>query len=165
MVIPRSRSRSIASSSCSSISRFSTVLVNSSSRSERVVLPWSMCAMMQKLRTCAGPCVATADSRWITSVLLEEARSGALYLDDVRVDELDDDDHDEKREVESAQRRDHRAHRRQHRLDEHRQIVGPAPAQTGDPRHHGIADHHQLGCLEGAVDDDPDAAHGALLYG
>src|ERR1700680_4914493 len=109
MVIPRSRSRSMASSSCSSISRFSTVLVNSSSRSERVVLPWSMCAMMQKLRTCAGPCVATADSRWITSAL--EAKVGLYHRP---VNELEDDDHDEEGEVDSAQRGDHRAHRRQH---------------------------------------------------
>jgi hypothetical protein len=37
--------------------------VNSSKRSDSVVLPWSMCAMMQKFRTWAGPLVATADSR------------------------------------------------------------------------------------------------------
>ena len=50
IVMPFSRSRSIASRSCSFIWRFSIVFVCSSRRSESVVLPWSTCAMMQKLR-------------------------------------------------------------------------------------------------------------------
>ena len=50
MVIPRSRSRSIESSNWSCLSRSAIVPVLSSKRSDRVVLPWSMCAMMQKLR-------------------------------------------------------------------------------------------------------------------
>ena len=50
MVMPRSRSRSMLSSSWACMSRLATVLVNSSRRSARVLLPWSMWAMMQKLR-------------------------------------------------------------------------------------------------------------------
>ena len=54
MVMPFSRSRSIESSSCSDILRGSTVAVASSRRSESVDLPWSMWAMMQKLRIIAA---------------------------------------------------------------------------------------------------------------
>eukprot|EP00968_Pinguiococcus_pyrenoidosus_P009587 scaffold743_cov267-Pinguiococcus_pyrenoidosus.AAC.26 len=50
MVMPLSRSRSMLSSTCSFMSRSDTALVNSSSRSAKVDLPWSMCAMMQKFR-------------------------------------------------------------------------------------------------------------------
>src|SRR5665648_182768 len=50
MVIPRSRSRSIRSSICSCISRSATVLVICRMRSASVDLPWSMWAMMEKLR-------------------------------------------------------------------------------------------------------------------
>src|SRR5262249_24688239 len=48
--IPRSRSSSIESSSCSRISRPVTVSVSSRMRSARVDLPWSMWAMIEKLR-------------------------------------------------------------------------------------------------------------------
>src|SRR3954466_7587469 len=48
--MPRSFSRSIESRCWSVITRCDTVLGYSSSRSESVVLPWSTCAMMQKLR-------------------------------------------------------------------------------------------------------------------
>src|SRR5277367_4706646 len=50
IVMPRSLSRSIESRCWSVITRIWTVLVCSSSRSDRVVLPWSTWAMMQKLR-------------------------------------------------------------------------------------------------------------------
>src|SRR3954468_22068020 len=50
IVIPRSFSRSIESRCCSVSTRCDTWLVYSSSRSDSVVLPWSTCAMMQKLR-------------------------------------------------------------------------------------------------------------------
>src|SRR4051794_9930878 len=50
IVIPRSRSSSIESSSCSRISRAETVSVTSRMRSASVDLPWSMCAMIEKLR-------------------------------------------------------------------------------------------------------------------
>src|SRR4051794_33867923 len=50
MVIPRSRSRSIESSSCSRMSREATVWVISRMRSARVDFPWSMWAMIEKLR-------------------------------------------------------------------------------------------------------------------
>ena len=59
IVMPRSRSRSILSRNWSRFSRAAERLVTSSSRSASVLLPWSMCAMMQKLRmwSCAitGP--------------------------------------------------------------------------------------------------------------
>ena len=48
MVMPRSRSRSIASSNWSCLSRSVIVRVNSSRRSESVVFPWSMWAMIEK---------------------------------------------------------------------------------------------------------------------
>src|SRR2546426_7040040 len=54
IVIPCSRSSSIESSSWSRISRSGTVPVVSSKRSESVVLPWSTCAMTQKLRISAS---------------------------------------------------------------------------------------------------------------
>src|SRR6266516_6056364 len=52
MVMPRSRSRSIESSNCSCMSRSEIVPVRLSKRSDSVVFPWSMWAMMLKLRMC-----------------------------------------------------------------------------------------------------------------
>src|SRR5215207_2101058 len=51
--MPRSRSRSIESSTCARIARGSTVFVISRMRSASVDLPWSMWAMIEKLRMCA----------------------------------------------------------------------------------------------------------------
>ena len=53
IVIPRSRSRSMESRTCSRICRGSTVWVISRMRSASVDLPWSMWAMIEKLRMCA----------------------------------------------------------------------------------------------------------------
>ena len=50
IVIPRSRSSSIESSSWSRISRSETVSVSWRTRSARVDFPWSMWAMIEKLR-------------------------------------------------------------------------------------------------------------------
>ena len=50
IVIPRSRSRSIESSTCARMSRCDTACVSSRMRSASVDLPWSMCAMIEKLR-------------------------------------------------------------------------------------------------------------------
>ena len=50
IVMPRSRSRSMPSRNCFIMSRSSTVPVLISSWSASVDLPWSMCAMMLKLR-------------------------------------------------------------------------------------------------------------------
>src|ERR1022692_1010781 len=50
MVIPRSRSRSIVSSTCAIISRWDRAPVVSRRRSASVDLPWSMWAIMEKLR-------------------------------------------------------------------------------------------------------------------
>src|SRR3954464_15106395 len=52
MVMPRSRSRSIESSSCGRWLRASTVPVTSRMRSASVDFPWSMWAMIEKLRMC-----------------------------------------------------------------------------------------------------------------
>src|ERR1700680_1621592 len=58
MVIPRSRSISMESSTCSTISRSASPPVDWISRSARVDLPWSMCAMIEKLRMLSiGPAV------------------------------------------------------------------------------------------------------------
>src|SRR6266581_6978789 len=46
--MPRSRSRSIASRTCASISRSCSAPVSSRNRSASVDLPWSMCAMTEK---------------------------------------------------------------------------------------------------------------------
>src|ERR1051326_1949861 len=54
MVMPRSRSRSMESSTCASISRAVRAPVSSSSRSASVDFPWSMCATTEKLRMCWG---------------------------------------------------------------------------------------------------------------
>src|SRR5262245_60218353 len=51
--MPRSRSRSMLSSSWARIARGSTVCVSSRIRSASVDLPWSMWAMIEKLRMCA----------------------------------------------------------------------------------------------------------------
>src|SRR4051812_7218034 len=51
--MPRSRSRSIESSTWARIDRGSTVFVISRMRSASVDLPWSMWAMIEKLRMCA----------------------------------------------------------------------------------------------------------------
>src|SRR5262245_1041240 len=48
--MPRSRSNSILSSTCSRISRAASPPQASISRSARVDLPWSICAMIAKLR-------------------------------------------------------------------------------------------------------------------
>jgi hypothetical protein len=50
MVMPRSRSMSIRSRYCARMAGSSTTPVSCSIRSARVDLPWSMWAMMQKLR-------------------------------------------------------------------------------------------------------------------
>ena len=54
IVMPRSRSMSMRSRYCARMSRASTTPVSCSMRSASVDLPWSMWAMMQKFRICAG---------------------------------------------------------------------------------------------------------------
>jgi hypothetical protein len=54
IVMPRSRSMSMRSRYCARAARSSTTPVSCSIRSASVDLPWSMCAMMQKLRMIAG---------------------------------------------------------------------------------------------------------------
>ena len=54
IVMPRSRSMSIRSRYCARALRSSTTPVSCSIRSASVDLPWSMWAMMQKLRMVAG---------------------------------------------------------------------------------------------------------------
>src|SRR4051794_9914809 len=66
MVIPRSRSRSIESSTCARMSRDSTVCVISRMRSASVDFPWSMWAMIEKLRmrdwSAMGRCKGRAEA-------------------------------------------------------------------------------------------------------
>src|SRR6478735_2529513 len=62
--MPRSRSRSIESSTCSRIWRASTVWVSSRMRSASVDLPWSMWAMIEKLRMCAWSMRGHRVRRW-----------------------------------------------------------------------------------------------------
>ena len=50
MVMPRSRSMSMESRSCASMSLSATVPVREMRVSAKVDLPWSMCAMIEKLR-------------------------------------------------------------------------------------------------------------------
>src|SRR5438067_10638395 len=52
MVMPRSRSRSISSRICSLDSRSVIAPARMSRRSDKVLLPWSMCAMIEKFRIC-----------------------------------------------------------------------------------------------------------------
>src|SRR3989338_7537191 len=52
MVIPRSRSSSMESKTCSRILRASIVWVISNIRSAKVLLPWSICAMIEKFLIC-----------------------------------------------------------------------------------------------------------------
>ncbi len=59
MVMPRSRSMSIRSRYCARAWRASTTPVSCSIRSASVDLPWSMCAMMQKFRSCDEGVAAT----------------------------------------------------------------------------------------------------------
>src|SRR6478609_250785 len=54
IVIPRSRSMSMRSRYCARMSRSATTPVSCSIRSASVDLPWSIWAMMQKFRICAG---------------------------------------------------------------------------------------------------------------
>src|SRR3954467_9540414 len=73
MVIPRSRSRSILSRNCSLRSRSESAPVASRIRSASVDFPWSMCAMIEKLRMKRGS-AAMEDCRGIYSLLDIEKR-------------------------------------------------------------------------------------------
>src|SRR5271156_5726314 len=91
--MPRSRSRSIESSSCARIARESTVWVSSRIRSASVDLPWSMWAMIEKLRIwawSATPCRLEATVMAPAGVFTTVARSGpfALLVAHPRGDEL-----------------------------------------------------------------------------
>ena len=75
MVMPRCRSRSMSSSICSRSSRFSTVPVFSSSRSANVLLPWSMWAMIEKLRICLQSGIKSSCDRHLLRSLLRARRA------------------------------------------------------------------------------------------
>jgi hypothetical protein len=60
MVMPRSRSISMESSTCSTMSRAATAPVTWISRSARVDLPWSIWATMEKLRMFSMGCAVMA---------------------------------------------------------------------------------------------------------
>src|SRR5690348_10739640 len=82
IVIPRSRSSSIESSTCSRMSRAETASVISRMRSASVDLPWSMCAMIEKLRillwSMAGAMVLAAARGLFAREVDESARASAL---------------------------------------------------------------------------------------
>ncbi len=63
IVMPRSRSRSIESSTWARMSRDSTVWVISRMRSASVDLPWSMWAMIEKLRMRAWSAMGPQEAR------------------------------------------------------------------------------------------------------
>ncbi len=71
MVMPRSRSMSMESRYCARMRRGSTAPVISKMRSESVDLPWSMCAMMERLRILRE---STVVEKWPRS--LQGYRSG-----------------------------------------------------------------------------------------
>src|SRR3954470_23365578 len=73
MMIPRSRSRSILSRNCSLRSRSESAPVASRIRSASVDFPWSMCAMIEKLRMKRGS-AAMEDCRGIYNLLDIEKR-------------------------------------------------------------------------------------------
>src|ERR1700693_313315 len=129
IVMPRSRSRSIASSTCSSICRRPIVLVTSSKRSESVVFPWSMWAMMQKLRT--NDATRSLDARPDSEIISIVVGAGESRNPTDEITDQEDDD--QERYVEPADGRDDAAHRNEHRLDDPRDVIGPAALQTWDP--------------------------------
>src|SRR5829696_9523286 len=67
--MPRSRSRSIASRTCASISRACSAPVSSRNRSASVDLPWSMCAMTEKFRMWLGSMLPLVDRQVTLRVL------------------------------------------------------------------------------------------------
>src|SRR5579863_6852436 len=138
IVMPRSRSRSIASRACSSRSRVATVRVISSNRSERVVLPWSICAMMQKLRTLLATSIRCGRSVLRGKMERLENRYAAIEdeMPERRPNEkLQGEKQNQKRQIESPHRWNGPADRDQNRLEDRRQVVDPAsPAQTRKPR-------------------------------
>src|SRR5688572_12422936 len=86
--MPRSRSRSIESSTCSAISRSASPPHIWMKRSASVDLPWSMCAMMEKLRMrCWGvkaePCKRSA----ILAQLGDRARGEPMHHHNLPRDE------------------------------------------------------------------------------
>src|SRR5271156_1290590 len=137
--MPRSRSRSIASSNCSSISRCATVRVTSSRRSESVVLPWSMCAMMQKFRIFVAARSPEGRS-WGASATSVEAVL-VLYAGYPVQHGSHEQDNDEKRQIEPAEGRNDSPHRYQHGLDDAGDVVGPATLQARHPRGDRVHQH------------------------
>ena len=75
MVMPRSRSMSIRSRYWARIRRGSTTPVICSIRSARVDLPWSMWAMMQKLRMRAGSVRSAGIGAGVTDASLTVGRT------------------------------------------------------------------------------------------
>src|SRR3954469_15123667 len=78
--MPRSRSRSIESSTWARIDLASTVFVISRMRSASVDFPWSMWAMIEKLRMCAWSGMATGLRIGRARRCSSERRNGAQRL-------------------------------------------------------------------------------------
>src|ERR1017187_3269470 len=75
MVMPRSRSRSMESSTCSSISRSDSPPHNWIKRSASVDLPWSIWAMMEKLRMC---CIMKKGARGAPFFMMQHIRNFSI---------------------------------------------------------------------------------------
>src|SRR6187397_471737 len=87
MVMPFSRSRSIESRTWLVIWRASMVWVSSSSRSARVDLPWSMWAMIEKLRRRSWGMVTRREcSGWRSGA--DDGQEGHAHDDEDHADEL-----------------------------------------------------------------------------
>src|SRR6478672_3421863 len=81
IVMPRSRSMSIRSRYCARAARSSTTPVSCSIRSANVDLPWSMWAMMQKLRRIAGSVRPGCGAGVLDTEASADSRSGARGQD------------------------------------------------------------------------------------
>src|SRR4051794_40769870 len=77
IVMPRSRSMSIRSRYCARMSRSETTPVICSIRSASVDLPWSMWAMMQKLRIAAGSVAAGSSGRRARGMAIQSPTTSA----------------------------------------------------------------------------------------
>src|SRR3954452_16482952 len=97
--MPRSRSRSIESSSCGRWLRASTVPVSSRMRSASVDFPWSMWAMIEKLRMCwSGRAMPSLERLDAPPEATGDQAADLLGLLDVQQDNRSDVDGDARRD-------------------------------------------------------------------
>src|SRR5579871_4098592 len=116
-----------------------------------------MCAMMQKLRTFAGLFETGSDCGSITGVGSLERAIVAL-LDEPPAERLVEEDYDQERDVEAADRRNDAPHRLQHRLDQARDENRPLAADARDPRRERVDQHDPEVELEDVAGDGVELA-------